>query len=462
MQVESQQTRRASRWIPTALAFLAVLAAAWHVWDFDEDVDPEFPSVVRPTFSRYSPASYRLAEPGDTLDRIELYLASLAVVIAVTGLVNSRGSALWPTALALSLAALWHASTPGPTFDGWPGLGFRVLFDLQAALPVRLAVAAGTLIVAGMVLGNLFTQRRRLGFFWEDARLRGTTPMAILAALLIGLRQVELPLPGPVGYWPRCSMLVGLLLACWCMLVSIPPVPRPAGRTLLAGAAAFLLWLGLTEAGIALVWIHRPLARMKVIEPGRILISAMPTVRGLEIAHARHHFKTIINLFPEDTPLRSPLFPAELAFAQAHGIRYVRSPSNPSDEASNRFLDETLRLAQDPSAWPILVHCHGCMDRTPAWMGIYRFLIQGRPLAEVLREIEQHRGYRPKASVVLLYNRILPPRAGDRYWNDPTAQLLRECAHGVTDRTLAVDPREQANHRGPSTLSEGKSRFVTK
>ena len=39
------------------------------------------------------------------------------------------------------------------------------------------------------------------------------------------------------------------------------------------------------------------------------------------------------------------------------------------------------------------------MDRTPAWLGIYRFLYEGRALAEVLREIEQHRGYRPKASV---------------------------------------------------------------
>ena len=46
----------------------------------------------------------------------------------------------------------------------------------------------------------------------------------------------------------------------------------------------------------------------------------------------------------------------------------------------------------------------------------------------VMQEIERHRGYRPKASVVLLYNRVLPPRAGERYWTDPTAALLRECA----------------------------------
>ena len=63
-------------------------------------------------------------------------------------------------------------------------------------------------------------------------------------------------------------------------------------------------WLVLVVAGIAVTWYHRPLARLKVVEPGRIYISAMPTLRGLEVAHARHHFRTIINLFPEDTPLR--------------------------------------------------------------------------------------------------------------------------------------------------------------
>ena len=73
------------------------------------------------------------------------------------------------------------------------------------------------------------------------------------------------------------------------------------------------------------------------------------------------------------------------------------------------------------------------MDRTPAWMGIYRFVVEGRPLDEILREIEGHRGYRPKASVTLLYNRVLPRLAPERYRNDPTAALLRRCAEGTID-----------------------------
>jgi len=159
----------------------------------------------------------------------------------------------------------------------------------------------------------------------------------------------------------------------------------------------------------------------------------MPTRRGLEVAHSRLHFRTIINLFPEETSQRSPLLPEELKFARDHGIRYLGSPSNASDLVAAQFLDQTLSLAQDPSAWPILVHCHGCMDRTPAWAGIYRFVVQERPLLEIMQEIERHRGYRPWAAVILLYNRVLPPRAGARYWADPTADLLRRCAEGPLD-----------------------------
>jgi hypothetical protein len=67
------------------------------------------------------------------------------------------------------------------------------------------------------------------------------------------------------------------------------------------------------------------------------------------------------------------------------------------------------------------------------------FVVQGRPLDEIMREIEQHRGSRPNASVTLLYNWVLPAYALERYALDPTAQLLKHCASGATagpcDRT---------------------------
>ena len=78
------------------------------------------------------------------------------------------------------------------------------------------------------------------------------------------------------------------------------------------------------------------------------------------------------------------------------------------------------------------------MDRSPAWMGLYRFVVQGWPLADALREIERHRGLRPKASVTLLYNRVLPRLAPERSALDPTVPFLRECAAGTADPVAEV------------------------
>ena len=77
---------RLRRQWPWLVLALTVIPAVWHVLDFDEDIDPEFPQVERPWFSVVPPAAYRLAEPGDTLDRVELYFAATSVILAAGGL----------------------------------------------------------------------------------------------------------------------------------------------------------------------------------------------------------------------------------------------------------------------------------------------------------------------------------------------------------------------------------------
>ncbi|HZW31010.1 MAG TPA: protein tyrosine phosphatase, partial [Isosphaeraceae bacterium] len=438
---------RLRRFWPWLVLVLAVIPAVWHVVDFEEDVDPEFPKVERPTFSAVPPSAYRLAEPGDTLDRVELYLASASLMLAAGGLVLGRGGGLWPAAMALALAGYWYSATPGPTVDGWHGLGWRTIADAGAPPALRAALLAAAIVLAGVVAVTVFRQRARFGHYRGHARARGTTELWVAAVMLVLARQIEIPGVEPSGYWPRWAMIWGLLAFDLGLLIELIPGPHSRLSRWSLGILTPLGWLALVVLGIDLTWYHRPLARLKVVVPDRIYISAMPTRHGLELAQQRHHFRTIINLFPEQTPQRSPLLEDELEFIRAQGIRYLASPSDPSPEASNAFLSQTLAVAQDPAAWPILVHCHGCMDRSPAWMGIYRFVVQGRPLLEIMQEIERHRGYRPKASVTLLYNRVLAPRAGARYWADPTATLLRRCAEGTEDpmRSTRDVPAETAN-----------------
>lgn len=420
------------RWPWLVLASI-LIPAIWHVVDFEEDIDPEFPRVERPTFSRVPPSAYRLAEPGDTLDRIELYLAAAGVVTAVAGLAAGRGRVLWPAGLAIALAGLWYSATPGPAVDGWYGLGWRTILDGRAPIRLRAGLLAAAAAVAAIVAVNAVRRRHQLGAAWTASRGRGSGGLWIAAVVLAVARQFEIPGVEPAGYWPRWAMIGGLLAFDLGLLIELIARRHSRARRWAAAALAVPAWIGLVAIGIAVTWYHRPLARLKVVVPDQIYISAMPTRRGLEVAQERRHFRTIINLFPEETAQRSPILGDELAFVRERGINYVSSPSDPSPEAAAAFLTRTLDLARDPSAWPILVHCHGCMDRSPAWMGIYRFVVQGRPLLEIMQEIERHRGYRPKASVTLLYNRVLPPRAPDRFEADPTAALLRRCAAGTFD-----------------------------
>jgi hypothetical protein len=215
------------------------------------------------------------------------------------------------------------------------------------------------------------------------------------------------------------------------LLRVLPRAPADWSRGVIV-AGLLVLWLGLDFTGRGILWHQRPLHRLREVVPGRIYLSAMPTYQGLVLAQQRHHFRTIVNLFPEDTSGRSSLLPDEIRFARERGLNYIGNEQG-DDPSGEAFIAQTLALAQDRSAWPILVHCHASMDRSPAWMGLYRFVVQGWPLADALREIECHRGLRPKASVTLLYNRVLPWLAPERSALDPTVPVLRQCAAGTVD-----------------------------
>ena len=93
------------------------------------------------------------------------------------------------------------------------------------------------------------------------------------------------------------------------MLIEVAPLLGTLRRLLLTLPLVPAAWLLLVVGAIDLTWYHRPLARLRAIEPGKIYMSAMPTSRGLEVDQRRLRFRTIINLFPEDTAQGSPVYP---------------------------------------------------------------------------------------------------------------------------------------------------------
>jgi hypothetical protein len=407
----------------------------WQYQAFEHDVDREYPKVVRATYNPLPPAVYRLAEPGDTLDRAALYAASGGFVASLAGwwtsLRRNRQSAFWPVAGALFLAAGWHASTPWPTIDGWHGWNWYALSDPRLPGTLRIALTAALAALVAWSLGWTWACRARWRHYLSVAWNHGSLPLIVVGSLGVFWRMARLPDGEPPGYWSGWAFGLGLISIGLGQVREAPGWPIWPWRRIALWSGWVTGSLALCVAGRVLIWYHRPLDRLRPLVPGAIYISAMPTLRGLEIAQERHGFRTIINVFNENTPERSSRLEDELQFIATHGIRYIAAPADTSQ--SDAFLDETLRVAQDPAAWPILLHCHGCMDRSPAWMGIYRFVVQGRPLREILQEIEAHRGVRPRSLVTLLYNRVLPRRAPERYAADPTAQQLLRNARGSDD-----------------------------
>ncbi len=427
---------RLDAWWPWLALGLSVLLAFWYWTDFESDPDGEFPAVIRPTFNVRPAPAYRLATTGDTLDKLGLYVSSSLVVFAAWGAFRSwkerRALGLWPAAMALGAVAGWHCVSAGPWPDAWHGLGWENLLNSNAPNSLRAGLAAGAGVAALVVLASLLRSRGRFTELLHTARNRGALPLLILAAILIPGRFVTLPGVEPVAFWPKTFFAWGLLSLTMALArLAGRPTTAIVSRPSLVRFSVVAVALMLIAGGRWVIWYQRPIPQLKVVVPGKIYLSAMPDARGLELVKRRHGIKSIINLFPEDTHLRSPLLPQELQFVQDHDLNYIRNTTFDAD--GDAFLKRTFEMAQNPDAWPILVHCHGCMDRAPAWMGLYRFTFQNRPLREVLCEIEQHRGYRPKASVTLLYNHVLPKIAPERAAADPTAQALHQYAKGTPD-----------------------------
>jgi hypothetical protein len=445
-----------SRVWPWVLLGLAILPSVWWIRTYETDIDPEFPWVARPTFSRYPPAAYRLADAGDTIDHIAVYVASAALVVAGWGWFRNFRKPTWAAAFALSAAGYWHAATPGPLLDGWYGLGWRTILESRVPTAQRLLLLALATGVAALVL--LALRQRPLRALWSTARARWIQGLLILTVSLIALRQVGWLDREPLGFWPRWIYVWGLL-AWGFVLVRVAPKAPPGwwrGPILIVMVA---ISLGLDFAGRGLFWYQRPLHRLREVVPGRLYLSAMPTYTGLRLAHERHHFRTIINLFPELTPEQSPLWPDELRFAREHGLKYVGNTSTDA-RGGEEFVAQTIDIARDPASWPVLVHCHASMDRSPAWVGVYRFVVQGWPLVDVLRELEWHRGLRPKGSVTLLYVSILPQLAPEQSAKDPTLAILRQCAGGnaAPRAQVAIRSSEAKAERDEQQSATGGSR----
>lgn len=132
---------------------------------------------------------------------------------------------------------------------------------------------------------------------------------------------------------------------------------------------------------------ERPAAWAKPAAPGpglvnvwhvdnRLIRGAQPSEQGLRTLRAMG-VRTIINLrqFHQDDPL-----PHDAGFA------YWRVPTHAATFAAVDIA-AFLRVAADPDAHPVFVHCRQGSDRTGAMVAAYRIVVQGWSHEEAIEEM---------------------------------------------------------------------------
>jgi hypothetical protein len=141
--------------------------------------------------------------------------------------------------------------------------------------------------------------------------------------------------------------------------------------------------------------------RLREVIPGRVYRSGQMTASGFAQAVARYRIRTVINLqddFP-DPDIREGFFTKqtvkESALCRRLGVRYVHlapdllpRPRVPAERPA--AIDRFLELMDDPSTYPVLIHCKAGLHRTGVLTAVYRMEYQDWSKREAVREMKAH------------------------------------------------------------------------
>jgi hypothetical protein len=166
-------------------------------------------------------------------------------------------------------------------------------------------------------------------------------------------------------------------------------------RWSLAGAVTALVTAG-PVFFYRCVYVHSK--RLREVSPGKVYRSGQMTADGFADAVVRFHIKTFINLQDEypDPDISLDYFGTrtikESDLCRRLGVRYVflrpdlisrrRVP-----EHRPRAIDRLLALLDDPSTYPVLLHCRAGLHRTGVMVADYRMEYEGWTPQQALQEL---------------------------------------------------------------------------
>jgi len=162
-------------------------------------------------------------------------------------------------------------------------------------------------------------------------------------------------------------------------------------------AARWPLRLAIVAAVIGLAtwgyfgWVRPNLVprNFGIVEAGTLYRSAALTPGATRRVHERYGIKTIVDLGGFDKDPTGDRVASRTAAAL--GIeRYVFPLEGDGTGNPNAYV-AALRVINDPSKRPVLVHCSAGAQRTSGCVMLYRDLVQGRPLEETYSEAKEYR-----------------------------------------------------------------------
>jgi hypothetical protein len=148
-------------------------------------------------------------------------------------------------------------------------------------------------------------------------------------------------------------------------------------------------------------WVYTHGKRLRDITPGKIYRSGEMTAEGFRGAVERLRLRTIINLQDEYEDPDLPLdflgtgTIKESDLCRELGVRYVYLPPRlisrklvPAQRPP--AIDRFLELLDDPSVYPVLIHCRAGLHRTGVMAAVYRMEYDQFTREQALGELKAH------------------------------------------------------------------------